>query len=144
MTTLGDRALTSRIIIVLLLLLCFSLWQDANRQENYTEQLCQNSIWQAYLAFFNFSHTGDEYYYISGVAEFNEYMGHYQNLNSKHQLFIGNEIYYILMNHDDLAKENIDQLVIALEYLRNDFDNANGENELINFRNKIDYYLSQP
>ena len=123
-------------VILLLIVLCVSLWQDKTFKNDKLEVMCKSSVNSALEHFEEFEIGKDEADYIAGVAEFRTYMTAYLCLEdeSNTDYIWCNILYGDMILNPEKVKAHIPELVDALEYLAEDYDHPNGFN-LINALN---------
>lgn len=123
-------------VILLLIVLCVSLWQYKTFKNDKLEVMCKSSVNAALEHFEEFETGKDEADYIAGVAEFRTYMAAYLCLEdeSNTDYIWCNILYGDMILNPEKVKAHIPDLVDALEYLAEDYDNPNGFN-LINALN---------
>ena len=123
-------------VILLLIVLCVSLWQYKTFKNDKLEVMCKSSVNSALEHFEEFETGKDEADYIAGVAEFRTYMTAYLCLEdeSNTDYIWCNILYGDMILNPEKVKAHIPELVDALEYLAEDYDHPNGFN-LINALN---------
>ena len=124
-------------IILLLIVLCVSLLQYKAFKNDKLEVMCKSSISAALEHFTNYNSNGKESDYIAGVAEFRTYMTAYLCLEdgeSNTDYIWCNILYGDMILNPEKVKVHISELVVALEYLAEDYSHPNGFN-LINALN---------
>ena len=123
-------------VILLLIVLCVSLWQYKTFKNDKLEVMCKSSVNAALEHFEEFETGKDEADYIAGVAEFRTYMTAYLCLEdeSNTDYIWCNILYGDMILNPEKVKVHISELVVALEYLAEDYSHPNGFN-LINALN---------
>ena len=128
------------ILIVFLAVLCIMQYQQKNAEHKKMETICQSSVDAAFAHFATFERLGKESDYISGVAEFRSFMTAYLFLNdnvSDTNYLWCNIVYGEMILHPENVKENIADLVNALNYLKIDYTHPNGYNRINALGNKL-------
>ena len=123
-------------VILLLIVLCVSLWQYKTFKNDKLEVMCKSSVNSDLEHFEEFEIGKDEADYIAGVAEFRTYMTAYLCLEdeSNTDYIWCNILYGDMILNPEKVKAHISELVDALEYLAEDYAHPNGFN-LINALN---------
>ena len=121
------------IFCVFLAVFCIILWQQKKAEHEKMEAICQSSVDSAFAHFATFERLQNESDYISGVAEFRSFMTAYLFLsdNEADTNYIWcNIVYGEMILHPENVKENIADLVNALNYLKIDYTHPNGYNRI--------------
>ena len=128
------------ILVIVLAVVCVNLWQHKTIEENDLNLMCKSSANAAMEHFENYQSNGSEAEYISGVAEFRAYMTTYLCLTdepSDADYTWCNILYGYMTMKPEEVKTNISDLVVALEYLAEDYDHPNGFNLINALNNRI-------
>ena len=128
------------ILIILLVILCFVLWQQKNAEIAKMESLCECSAGQALEYFKKYEAQGKNSDYIKGVTEFRSFMNAYLYLNgntSNAEYTWCNSIYGNMVLYPEKVQSNIRGLIEALEYLATDYDNVNGFHLINTYSNEL-------
>ena len=128
------------ILVIALAVVCVNLWQHKTIEENDLKVMCKSSVNAAMEHFENYQSNGNEVEYISGVAEFRAYMTTYLCLTdepSDADYTWCNILYGYMTMKPEEVKTNISDLVVALEYLAENYDHPNGFNLINALNNKI-------
>ena len=128
------------ILVIALAVVCVNLWQHKTIEENDLKVMCKSSVNAAMEHFENYQSNGNEAEYISGVAEFRAYMTTYLCLTdepSDADYTWCNILYGYMTMKPEEVKTNISDLVVALEYLAENYDHPNGFNLINALNNKI-------
>ena len=128
------------ILVIALAVVCVNLWQHKTIEENDLKVMCKSSVNAAMEHFENYQSNGNEAEYISGVAEFRAYMTTYLCLTdepSDAEYLWCNTLYGYMTLKPEEVKANISDLVVALEYLAENYDHPNGFNLINALNNKI-------
>jgi len=134
------RTWISTAVIVILLALCASLWQHTTEKSNVLEVMCKSSVNAALEHFEEYAVGERESDYIAGVAEFRTYMTAYlcfiDNGGSAEYTWC-NSLYGKMTLKPETVKTHIPELVEALQYLAEDFDDPNGFNAINVLNNQL-------
>lgn len=128
------------VIVIALAVVCVNLWQHKTIEEKDLKVMCKSSVNAAMEHFENYQSNGNEAEYISGVAEFRAYMTTYLCLTdepSDADYTWCNILYGYMTMKPEEVKTNISDLVVALEYLAENYDHPNGFNLINALNNKI-------
>ena len=128
------------ILVIALAVVCVNLWQHKTIEENDLKVMCKSSVNAAMEHFENYQSNGSEAEYISGVAEFRAYITTYLCLTdepSDADYTWCNILYGYMTMKPEEVKTNISDLVVALEYLAENYDHPNGFNLINALNNKI-------
>ena len=128
------------VLVIALAIVCVNLWQHKTVEENDLKVMCKSSVNAAMEHFENYQSNGSEAEYISGVAEFRAYMTTYLCLTdepSDADYTWCNILYGYMTMKPEEVKTNISDLVVALEYLAEDYDHPNGFNLINALNNRI-------
>lgn len=115
--------------IVVLLVLCASLFQYQCQKNGKLERMCHSSVDAALNCFEAYAISNDETVYTRGVAEFRAYMQTYFYLIDEEGVsgYLSCEKLYTEMTlHPENVKKHIPELVDALTYLAEDYKHHNG------------------
>ena len=133
-------------IILIALLLALSctfgvLYAIEKNDQSELEQLCHNAAYESLKSFEQFRESGEDFDYISAVAEFNAYLKSYYILteNKSGDYAALNSVYGYMILNPDKTKTCVDDIIGALEYLSEDYDDMNGINLMYNVRNQLKY-----
>ena len=128
------------VLVIALVIVSINLWQRNTVEENDLKVMCKSSVNAAMEHFDNYLAEGNETDFIAGVAEFRAYMTTYLCLtdepNEAEYLWCNTLYGYMTMN-SEAVKANVSDLVEALEYLAEDYDDPNGFNLINALNNKI-------
>ena len=115
--------------IVVLLVLCASLFQYQWQKNDKLERMCCSSVDAALNCFEAYEISKDETVYTRGVAEFRAYMQTYFYLIDEDSVsgYLSCEKLFTEMTlHPENVKKHIPELVDALTYLAEDYKHHNG------------------
>lgn len=128
-------------MIILLIVVCVSLWQYRTFEDNKLETMCKSSVNSALEHFKEYEIHQDESDYIAGVAEFRTYMTAYLCLEdgtgSNTDYIWCNILYGSMTFYPQKVKAHIPELETALEYLAEDYDHPNGFNLINTLNNQL-------
>ncbi len=132
------------ILIVLLIVFCAALWKQkaaAQAERASMETLCQHSAREALESFKNYKASGENFYYISGVAEYHSFITNYRFLNNDDvgERMWSNTIYGYMIRQPEKVQNNLEGLIEALEYLAEDYDSPNGFNKINVYSNRLSF-----
>ena len=134
------RIIIPVVLVIALAVVCVNLWQYKTIEENDLKVMCKSSVNAAMEHFENYQSNGNKAEYISGVAEFRAYMTTYLCLTdepSNADYTWCNILYGYMTMKPEEVKTNISDLVVALEYLAENYDHPNGFNLINALNNKI-------
>lgn len=126
--------------IVLLIIVCVSLWQYHASNDDILDAMCKNSAAAALDHFREYAIRKEESDYLAGVAEFRTYMRAYLCLlggRSDTNYIWCNTLYGDMILDPENVKAYIPELVSALEYLAEDYDHPNGFNLINALNNRL-------
>lgn len=129
-------------IILLLIVLCVSLWHYRTSKNDKLEAMCNSSVNAALEHFEEYEINKNEAHYIAGVAEFRTYMTAYlciEDGKGNAEYTWCNILYGDMILNPEKMKGHISELINALEYLAEDYDNPNGFNLINMLNNKLKY-----
>ena len=118
-------------LALLLAVLCIVGWQRAAAERRTMEALCRSSAAASLECFEEYSATGRESDYMSGVAEFRSYMKAYLFLNDNKgdaEYTWCNTVYGYMTLSPEKMQANLEPLISAREHLAEDYDHPNGFN----------------
>ena len=127
-------------LIILLVVLCFALWQQKNAEIAKMESLCEGSAGRALEYFKEYKSQGNDADYIKGVAEFRSFMTAYLYLNNNTanaEYTWCNAIYGYMVLHPEEVQGDVQGLIEALEYLSTDYDDMNGFHLINTYSNEL-------
>lgn len=116
-------------LIIVLLVLCASLFQYQWQKNDKLERMCHSSVDAALNCFQAYEISKDENVYIRGVAEFRAYMQTYFYLIDEESVsgYLSCVSLFTEMTlHPENVKKHIPELVDALTYLVEDYNHHNG------------------
>ena len=117
------------VFIIVLLVLCASLFQYQWQKNDKLERMCHSSVDAAWNCFQAYKISNDENVYIRGVAEFRAYMQTYFYLIEEESVsgYLSCESLFAEMTlHPENVKKHIPELVDALAYLVEDYNDYKG------------------
>lgn len=123
----------------LLIVICVLLWQFRTSDNDKLEAMCKSSANTALARFKEYEIHQEESDYIAGVAEFRTYMTAYLSLQeeSNADYIWCNILYGDMILDPENVKAHISELVAALEYLAEDYDDPNGFNFINMLNNQL-------
>lgn len=133
------KKLVAIISAFLLIIICVLLWQFRTSDNDMLEVMCKSSANTALARFKEYEIHQEESDYIAGVAEFRTYMTAYLLLQeeSNADYIWCNILYGDMILHSENVKAHISELVAALEYLAEDYDDPNGFNFINMLNNQL-------
>ena len=127
---LKKRTWIVTLIIFLLIALCVSLWQYTVFKNDKIEVMCKGSVSSALGHFEKYDTNGKEADYMAGVAEFRAYMSAYlclaESARSETNYIWYKALYGYMTLSPEKVKAHVSELVEALEYLAEDYDDPDG------------------
>lgn len=116
-------------LIIVLLVLCASLFQHQWQMNDKLERMCNSSVDAALNCFEAYAISNDETVYTRGVSEFRAYMQTYFYLIDEEGVsgYLSCEKLFTEMTlYPENVKKHIPELVDALTYLAEDYKHHNG------------------
>lgn len=117
------------------------LWYVEKSNDSDLKQLAQASATDAYTQFSSYQTNGNDSDYWSGVASFRSLEQAYvllvQDTNKETNYLICNDVYGSMISNPDKCKDNIDEIVSALEYLSEDVESITAHDRMLELRNTL-------
>lgn len=128
-------------VSVSLALLFCGLWIHEKKDQSKIERLCQNSATQSFENFREYKDGKPDEYYWYGVSDFKAFMNTWIILkgSSSFDYIECNKAYANMILKTEKVKEYMDELLIAMGCIAEDYTDANGYIKLAELNNLIEH-----